>query len=50
MILPNKKVISKAMEEVYQKWKKAAERQEKINRKKRAQQVQEEIEKILERW
>lgn len=47
IVLPDEKVISEAMKKVYQKWKKAAKRQEKINWKKRAERIEQEIENIL---
>ncbi len=47
MILPDEKVISKAMQEVYRKWKQRAKKQEEINWKKRGQEIEEDIEKIL---
>ncbi len=47
MILPDEKIISKALEAVYRKWKQEAKKQSKINWKKRAKGIEKDIKNIL---
>jgi len=46
VVLPDEKIISEAMQTVYEKWQRAAKRQQKINWKKRGQEIEQEIEDI----
>lgn len=46
MVILDEKVIAKAMQEVYEEWKQKAKKQEKINWKKRSEEIEQEIENI----